>query len=176
LFAHSGDRFGTITVEGGETNAVVRLASRARLAREAAPRRSLEGQPLPELAAVGLDSSALPNGRLGLLCIVDAEQRLSRRVLRLLNDQAETLKQKGVALAIVQTAPLTEDAWADLKRSLNPEAVAIGRVSLRSPANRWVTEATPLPWLILVNLQGRVAAEGFTLDELEAKLEALGGR
>jgi hypothetical protein len=43
----------------------------------------------------------------------------------------------------------------------------------KSPKTRWATDSSSLPWLILVNQEGRVAAEGFALDELDAKLKAL---
>jgi Carboxypeptidase regulatory-like domain len=173
LFAHLGELFGSGTAEGGETNVLITLASRPRSAREKAPRRSLQGRPLPDLASAGLDPAALPPGRPALLCLVDWDQRLSRRALRLLNDQAAALAERGIALAVVQTAPLSGAAWGELKNDLNAKRVAVGRVNARTPANSWATEASPLPWLILVDKERRVAGEGFTFDELESKLQGL---
>ncbi len=43
----------------------------------------------------------------------------------------------------------------------------------KSEKSRWAFGVESLPWLILTDKQGRVAAEGFPLDELETKLRAL---
>jgi hypothetical protein len=49
----------------------------------------------------------------------------------------------------------------------------LGRVTEKTPATRWATDVESLPWLILRDGNGNVVAEGFSLDELDAKLESL---
>ena len=173
LFVNMGDSFSSSTVEGGETNAVITLTRRSRSFREPPRRRSLQGNPLPDLASAGLSATALPVGRPGLLCLLDWEQRPSRRVLGLLTDQVDAFKQKGLAVALVQAVPTSDDTWQDLKSAVDAESFVIGRVSSKTPEARWATEATPLPWLILVNSEGRVAAEGFPPNELDVKIDLL---
>ena len=56
---------------------------------------------------------------------------------------------------------------------MDAESFVIGRMSSKTPEARWATEATPLPWLILVNSEGRVVAEGFPPNELDVKIDGL---
>ena len=91
----------------------------------------------------------------------------------LLADQVDAFKQKGLAVAVVQAVPTSDETWQELKSAVDAESFVIGRVSSKSPEARWATEATPLPWLILVNSEGRVAAEGFPPNELDVKIDGL---
>jgi len=173
LFVHMGESFSNSTVEGGETNAVITLTRRSRSVREPPRQRSLQGNSLPDLASAGLSATALPVGRPGLLCLLDWEQRPSRRVLGLLTDQVDAFKQKGLAVAVVQAVPTSDETWQELKSAVDAESFVIGRVSSKTPEARWATEATPLPWLILVNSEGRVVVEGFPPNELDVKIDGL---
>jgi uncharacterized GH25 family protein len=172
LFVHMGERFGNSTVEGGETNVVMTLARRG-VGREPTRRRSLQGKPLPDLASVGLPADALPRGRPGVVCLLDWEQRLSRRALGLLADQAEVLKQKGVAVAVVQSVPTSDETWNELRSAVQTDSFRIGRVKSKTSETRWASDAKPQPWLILVDKEGNVVADGFSPDELEREIEAL---
>ena len=127
---------------------------------------------MPDLTLVGLDTNALPAGRTGLLCLLDAEQRPSRHLLRLLAGQHDALKEKGLAVAALQVAVVTDEAWTELGDSVSAP-FPIGRVKEKSAKTRWATDSGSLPWLLLVNPEGRVAAEGFRLEELDAKLKDL---
>jgi hypothetical protein len=50
----------------------------------------------------------------------------------------------------------------------------IGRITAKTAASAWATNTESLPWLILVNSHGRVAAEGFSLEDLAGKIASLG--
>jgi hypothetical protein len=50
----------------------------------------------------------------------------------------------------------------------------VGRLADKSDSLKWASEVESLPWLILTDKDHRVAAEGFTLEELDTKLKALG--
>ena len=50
----------------------------------------------------------------------------------------------------------------------------IGRITAKTAASAWATDTESLPWLILVNPQGLVAAEGFSLEDLTRKIATLG--
>src|SRR4029453_11480536 len=136
-------------------------------------RRSLQGKPLPDLASVVLPADALPRGRPRVVCLLDWEQRLSRRALGLLADQAEVLKQKGVAVAVVQSVPTSDETWNELKSAVQTDSFRIGRVKSKTSETRWASDAKPLPWLILVDKEGRVISDGFSPDELEVEIESL---
>jgi protocatechuate 3,4-dioxygenase beta subunit len=173
LFVSKDDDYANVTLEAGDTNAVITLSRRSSSFRAEEPRRrSLQGLPLPDLTPVGLDTNALPAGQPGLLCLFDAEQRPSRHFLRQLAGRHDTLKQRGLAVAALQVAVITDDAWAALGDSVTAP-FPIGRVKEKSAKTRWATDSGSLPWLILVNPEGRVAAEGFRLEELDSKLKDL---
>lgn len=42
-----------------------------------------------------------------------------------------------------------------------------------SEQTAWVTGIVSLPWLVLTDAQRRIAAEGFALEEIDAKLKAM---
>jgi hypothetical protein len=172
LFASGQSGHGNITAEAGDTNVVIQLGMNEPYVREGQKRPSLKGRPLPDLTAVGLAGDAAPPGKPLLLCLLDAEQRPSRRSARMLAEQYDALRQKGLTVLAVQAAVTGADSFETWKNS-NPLPFPVGRVAEKSAATKWATDVESLPWLILRDAQGRVAAEGFALDELDAKLEAL---
>jgi hypothetical protein len=107
-----------------------------------------------------------------LLCLLDAEQRPSRRAARLLSEQQEALKQRGVPVVLVQAVAASAGALQSWTNAA-PLPFPLGCVAEKSAATKWVTEVSSLPWLILRDADGKVAAEGFALDELDARLASL---
>jgi len=85
----------------------------------------------------------------------------------------DALKLKGLPIAVVQIAPTEEQTWEELKKSVPTGSLVLGRVTTKSSQNRWATETVSLPWLILTDKQGRVAAEGFNFVDLETQLDSM---
>lgn len=165
--------YANVTAEAGDTNITVRVSSTPGR-RSPGPRPvSLKGKPLPDLAPLGLAAADCPAGQPVLALLIDAEQRPSRRALRLLSDQAAALKQKGVAVIILQFGSMAEDAFADWKKDA-AVPFPTGCVKSNPDQARAAWGAAALPWLILADKTHRVAAEGFAPEELDAKLDALG--
>ena len=94
-------------------------------------------------------------------------------MLWLLTEQTKSLCQKGVAVLGIQAAVVTSESF-DRWKEANPLPFKIGRITEKTAASAWASEADSLPWLILVNSQGRVAAEGFSLEDLAGKIGNLG--
>ena len=164
----------SVQAKAGDTNVVVVLQPRSVQSEpEKLKRASLVGKALPALATANLPSDAGAPGKRLLLCLFDCEQRPSRQVIRLLTEQTESLRQKGVAVLGIQAAVVTGESF-DRWKEANPLPFKIGRIAAKSAASTWATEADSLPWLILVNSQGRVAAEGFPLEDLAGKIGDLG--
>jgi hypothetical protein len=164
----------SVQAKAGDTNLVVVLKPRSSQSEPEKPRRaSLIGKALPALATVNLASDAAAPGKPLLVCLFDCEQRPSRQVIRLLSDQTESLRQKGVTVLGIQAVVVTSESFDGWKEA-NPLPFKIGRIAEKSAASTWATEADSLPWLILVNSQGRVAAEGFSLEDLAGKIGNLG--
>jgi hypothetical protein len=127
---------------------------------------------LPDLAPLGLTPEQAPADQALLAVLIDAEQRPSRRALRLLGEQAAAIKDKGVAVIVVQTGTMADD---DFKAWKQEAALAFPIGCLKGDVDkaRAAWGATALPWLILTDKAHRVTTEGFPLEELEAKLKEL---
>lgn len=92
---------------------------------------------------------------------------------RLLAEQHEALRQKGLTVLAAQgiiTEPEAIQEW----QQASPVPFPFGRVSEKSEKTKWAADQESLPWLILTDAAGRVVAEGFALDELDAKLKPAG--
>lgn len=171
IFASSQSSFANTVAEAGDTNVIIQLGSAGSVGRSSPMRASLKGQPLPDLTALSLATNAAPAGQRLLLCLFDLEQRPSRRLVRLLAEQHDALKQKGLTVLAVQAAVTTAESLQTWKDG-NPVPFPVGRVPEKSDKTRWVSSVESLPWLILTDAERRVVAEGFALDELEAQLKA----
>jgi uncharacterized GH25 family protein len=174
MYANGRNAFAQTTAEAGDTNVVIILADRSGQPRSTARRKgstasSLKGKPLPNLASIGLAADAVPTGKPLLLCLLNIQERPSRRIARELIEQQAVLRQNGVALLAAQTVPASDEAWAEWKE-IDPGLSPLGRVTEKSDQNKWATGLENLPWLILVDKQGIVTDEGFPIQDLELKL------
>lgn len=175
LFAYdsgTGNAYANVEADAGDTNVVIQLAPNWASGRSLPRRASLVGKPLPVLEPLGLPAAALPPGNAALLCLVDIEQRPSRRLVRLLAEKHDALRQKGLSILVVhlRSQPAAFDQW----RSGNPVPFPIAQVKDSAESSQWVRKTESLPWLILTDADRRVSAEGFAFEELDAKVGALG--
>jgi protocatechuate 3,4-dioxygenase beta subunit len=170
LFANSqSGGYANTSAEAGDTNVILQIGRSEPYARPAQRVSSLKGKPLPDLTTMGLAADAAPSGKPILLCLLDVEQRPSRRMARLLAEQHDALREKGVTVLAVQAVITGAEALKEWQAA-SPVPFPVGRVSEKSPSVKWATDQESLPWLILTDAAGRVVAEGFPLEELEAKL------
>jgi hypothetical protein len=164
--------FANATAEAGDTNVVIVVGSNASALRQRPKRPALKGRTLPDLASVGLDATAVPPGKPVLICLFDIEQRPSRRFARLLAEQAEALQRNGLIVVGVQAAPGAAAALTEWQAA-NPLPFPVGQIARETDVTKWVTEIESFPWMILAGADRKVAAEGFALEELEAKIEEM---
>ena len=166
---------GSAIAMAGDTNVIVQLGqiqAGARPVAAAAPRATLMGKPLPDLIPLGLAATDVPADQPVIVLLIDAEQRPSRRTLKLLADQANALKLKHAAAVILQAGSMDDAAYATwLAESPLPFPVARLKDTSEKGWSSW--GAASLPWLILADKNHRVVAEGFLVEELEAKLNEL---
>jgi protocatechuate 3,4-dioxygenase beta subunit len=173
LSASSQRAYGNTRAEAGDTNVVIRLGvNQSYSSRETPKRPSLKGKPLPDLAAMELSGDAAPAGKPLLLCLFDIEQRPSRRFVKQLAEQHDALRQKGLTVLGVQAAVTTADSFKEWKDG-NPVPFPVGRLAEKADKTKWASEVESLPWLILTDGNRRVTAEGFAIEELDAKLKGL---
>ena len=167
-----GGGYGNVTAGGGDTNIVIRIST-SRVIGRASPRTAnLKGKPLPDLAPLGLTLADAPADQALLAVLIDAEQRPSRRALRLLGEQASALKEKGVAVIVLHTGSMADDAFKAWKQeAASPFPIGCLKGDAEKARASW--GAAALPWLILTDKAHRVTAEGFDLEELDAKVKTV---
>lgn len=171
LFAGNEVGHANMSVESGDTNVILQLQSpdMARNRGGGARRPTLNGKTL-DLSSVGLPANTVSPGKLTLVCLVDVDQRPSRRLLRSLAEEQELQTYPDLTYVAVHaklSSPEPVESW---KRE-NPGSFPIGRVAEKNEQTKWAHAVDTLPWLILIDSKGRVAAEGFEFEQLEVKLE-----
>ncbi len=167
-----GEGYAGLRAEAGDTNITIHLRPSSSGSVRAAPIVKLNGKPLPDPAALGLTAGDIPASNPVVVLMIDAEQRPSRRTLKLLTAQADALKKNHVAVIILQAGPMTDAAYAAwLQEAALPFPIA--RLKDPSEKARFAWGAASLPWLILADKNHRVVAEGFSVEELDAKLNEL---
>ena len=131
---------------------------------------SLLDKPLPELKDIKIDISPVDtNNKMILVCFSDMDQRPSRNCLLQLSVKAKELKTKDVLVVAVHASEVDETKLNDwIKKNHIPFPVGMIRVDEEKIRFSWGVRS--LPWLILTNTKHIVIAEGFSLDELEDKL------
>ena len=168
--------YGSIETEGGATDIKIVISQSSSTMRYE-PRRppSLVGRPLPELKEVGIDLPASDtDGKIILVCFFDMEQRPSRHCVTQLAKQAGQLKSKGITIVAVQASKIDQTALNQWVKKYNiPFPVGIVQSDEKKARFEWGVKS--LPWLILTDSKNLVRAEGFAINELEAKLQQISG-
>jgi hypothetical protein len=130
---------------------------------------TLTGKTLPDLNNIKCESASNPNSEgMTLLCFWDMEQRPSRHCLKQLSEKARHLKDKNITVVAVHTKADEKklDDW--IKENNIP--FPVGLIEGDDEKLRYNWGVRSLPWLILTDENRVVAAEGFTVSELDAKI------
>ena len=148
--------------------------TKAGVAKIPKPRRepdSLVGKSLPELKALEIDlpQTAIQSKRL-LVCFFDINQRPSRNCIMQLAKQEQGLKEKGVVIVAVQTTKVEQEKLDEWIKENNIDFL-VGMIQADEEKTRFIWGVKSLPWLILTDAKHVVTAEGFTINELEEKIE-----
>ncbi len=133
---------------------------------------SLVGRTLPALEGIEIDSAAAVKDKAVVVCFFDYQQRPSRNAVMKLALQTEGLQAKGIEIIAIQVTEVdhsTLDTWVKKNSFTFPVGMITGNVDIIRAA--WNVKS--LPWLILADKDHTVQAEGFTIDELEAKVKEM---
>jgi protocatechuate 3,4-dioxygenase beta subunit len=109
-------------------------------------------------------------GQRVLVCLFDMDQRPSRVCLQQLSKNASRLREKAVIVVAVQVTKVDRtrlDKW--LQENSVDLPVGVVRDDENQTPSPWGMES--LPYLILTDKGHVVRAEGFSLDELEARIQ-----
>ena len=130
-------------------------------------------KPLPKFEGVklGLSADQIEN-RAILLCFFDLEQRPSRHCIIQLAKQVEQLKQKGITVLAVQALKIDENTLKEWITKYNIP-FTIGAITADVEKARFIWGVRSLPWLILTDKNHVVCAEGFSMSELDEKINAI---
>jgi hypothetical protein len=131
------------------------------------------GSALPKFDGIKIEPSAdQANDKAMLICFFDMNQRPSRNCMQQLSKRAQELKAKNMSIVAVQISKVDENALNEWLKGQNI-SFPVGMVLNDEQAIRFTWGVKSLPWLILTDKQHIVRAEGFSLAELDDKLEKL---
>lgn len=157
---------GFLNAQGGDHNVKVVLGQELVHERKV----SLVGKPLPSLTEFGLKaaSEAAPGKRI-LVCFWDVQQRPSRNCLRQLSKRAQELQTRDVIVLAVQAAKIDNEMLNEWVKQYNIP-FPVGIIEGDEEGIRLAWGVRSLPWLMLTDREHVVAAEGFSLFELDERL------
>ncbi len=163
--------YGNIETEGGATDVEIVVAERSSGQRYVPKKpKPLIGKPLPELKELGIELPAEAESNMLLVCFWDMNQRPSRYCVTQLMNQAAQWEAKKVVVILVQAAETEEGAleqWAQKSNVSFP----LGRITGDVEKTRFNWAVVSLPHLILTDADHKVVAEGFSLRELDERIE-----
>jgi hypothetical protein len=84
------------------------------------------------------------------------------------------LKEKGMTVGAVQASKVDENALHEWVKE-NNIAFPVGMIQGDEEKIRFAWGVQSLPWMILTDSKHLVRAEGFTMNELDAKLQQISG-
>ena len=131
---------------------------------------SLIGKSLLQLSDFNIElNPELTDGKIILVCFWDMNQRPSRNCLLQLSKRAKELMAKDVVVVAVQTSKVDEDKLNDWIQKNNIH-FPVGMIQDDEEKTRFTWGVRSLPWLILTDAEHVVTAEGFSMAELDEKL------
>ena len=98
------------------------------------------------------------------------QQRPSRNCIQQLSKSAQELKAKGVEVVAIQASKI-ERAKLDKWIKENGITFPVGMIQGDERKTRRAWGVKSLPWLILTDKKHKVTAEGFSITELEGKIQ-----
>jgi hypothetical protein len=130
----------------------------------------LKDKPLPDMKqfAVVKDPNEARN-KMILVCFFDMNQRPSRNFMRQLSIKAKELEEKGVFVVAVHT-PKVDDNKLRLWIQKYKISFPVGMIKADADKPRVAWGINSLPRLILTDKKHIVTAEGFSMAELDDKL------
>ena len=133
----------------------------------------LIGKPIPNMDKIKIDiDQEQTKGKMMLICFFDMEQRPSRNCLMQLSKRAQELKEKDIAVVVIQASKIdksTLDEW--VKEQNIPFVVRM--IEAEEEKTRFTWGIKSLPWLILTDKEHIVTAEGYSIGELDERITVL---
>jgi hypothetical protein len=168
-------RYGYVETEAGATDVKI-VVSESSSGTRYVPKQppSLVGKALPDVKELKLNLSPEDSeDKMLLVCFFDMEQRPSRYCITQLVKQAVQLQERALIIVAVQASKVDENALNEwVKKSNIPYPVGMVAGDVEKTKFAWCVRS--LPWLILSNRKHVITAEGFSVTELDKKIEEAG--
>jgi hypothetical protein len=134
---------------------------------------SLAGKPLPNLDGIKIDfTPAQAKEKRMLVCFFDMNQRPSRHYVTQLAKQVKPLEEKDITIIAVQATKVDESQLNEwIKRSNVPFPVGLIAGDKEKVRFNWGVKS--MPWLMLTNKKHQVSSSGFSLTELDDKIQSM---
>jgi len=111
-------------------------------------------------------------GRMLLACFFDMNQRPSRNCMIQFSKKVQELKEKEVVVIAVQASNIDKNTLNEwVKKNNIPFPVGMIQGETDKALFKWGVKS--LPWLILTDGKHLIRAEGFGMNELDAKLQQI---
>jgi peroxiredoxin len=134
--------------------------------------QTLIGSALPDFEGIDIDLAAdLTEGKILLIFFFDMQQRPSRAYLRQLSARTQELKAKNVTVVAVQASRVDKDQLDDWCRRYNV-SFPVGMIQDDEKQIRSIWGVRSLPWLIMTDRERIVKADGFSIAEIDKKLDS----
>jgi len=129
------------------------------------------GQALPDLSDLALQPQIdIAKDRALLICFMDLDQRPSRHCAKVLAQNEEELKAKGIQVILISSAEGTPEKYMDwIKQNSISYPVCLMHGGL-SPKTRFEWRIRSLPCMILTDEKRVIQAHGLSLSELVDRL------
>jgi hypothetical protein len=169
-----GNAYGYVTARAGNQDLKIVLRDQGTSEEVAQPQEPapLVGKPLPDLKALGSGTAWIAatdqaKDKVILVLWYDSAQRPSRHALSALTEKLPMLRKKNAAVFVVDISGQKPD---DAATSQPDPAFPTTWVTEKTEDTRAAWGVKALPWLILTDKEHVVRAEGFSVDELDAKV------
>ena len=163
--------FGRAKAEGGAKDIKIVVEERDSSGRTVSIQPpSLVGKPLSDLKEFGIELFPDAKDKIMLVCFFDMQQRPSRNCLMQLRKRAQELNSQDIAIVAIQASKIdksTLDEWIKEQKIPFP----VGFTQTAEEITLFKLGVKSLPWLILTDMKHSVTAEGFSLSELDDKIE-----
>jgi hypothetical protein len=134
---------------------------------------SLVGRAMPDFKALNLSSLPVEtSNEVLLICFFDMQQRPSRNCIMQLVKRAQELKAKDVSVVAVQASKIKREKLDEWIKE-NDIDFPVGMIMGDEKKIRFDWGIKSLPWLMLTDRNHVVTAEGFGLDELDARISSM---
>ena len=135
---------------------------------------SLIDKPLPSLEKLNLTFEVdQVEDKAILVCFFDMNQRPSRNCIMQLSKRTQELKAKDIAVIVVQASNVDEGMLSEWVKK-NDVSFPVGMIQNDEEQTRFNWGVKSLPWLILIDNNHIVAAEGFGIEEIGDHLNNTG--